>query len=160
MRATGFSADVRALIIDRSRGRCEIRWACDGDVVTQIHHRRPRGMGGSKRPSTNLASNGLGACTDCHAFIESNRALALECGWLIPQAEDRPETVPVMINRRRSLLEDDGTAVAIPTVTATCVHCPPFARTPSVFPDRDGAEAYADRHTRMYGHVVEIEEKA
>ena len=46
------------------------------------------------------------------------------------------------------------------TYLATCPHCPPFARAPSVFPDRDGAERFADRHTRMYGHVVEIEEKA
>lgn len=113
-RDTGFSPATRELIHARSGGLCEIRWCCDGDRATQIHHRRPRGMGGSRRASTNLASNGIDACTACHAFAESNRALALECGWLIPQAEDCPETVPVLINRRRSLLEDDGTVVHIP----------------------------------------------
>lgn len=111
---TGFSPQVRALIAERSSGLCEIRWCCDGDRATQIHHRRPRGMGGSRRESTNLASNGLHACTECHAFAESHRALALECGWLVPQSEECPETVPVLVNRRRSLLEDDGTVVWIP----------------------------------------------
>lgn len=110
----GFSPTTRDLILKRSDGRCEIRWCCDGDQATQAHHRRPRGAGGSRRESTNLASNALATCTACHAFVESQRALALECGWLIPQAEDCPETVPVLINRRRSLLEDDGTVVHIP----------------------------------------------
>lgn len=71
-------------------------------------------MGGSRRASTNLASNGIHACEACHAFAESQRALARECGWLVSQFEDCPETVPVLINRRRSLLEDDGSVVLIP----------------------------------------------
>lgn len=118
-RDTGFSPATRELIHARSAGLCEIRWCCDGVMMDQIHHRRPRGMGGSRRESTNLASNGIAACVDCHAFAESNRALALECGWLIPQAEDCPETVPVLINRRRALLEDDGTVVHIPNEAAS-----------------------------------------
>jgi 5-methylcytosine-specific restriction protein A len=156
---TGFAPAVRDLIAARSNGLCEIRWECDGDPATQIHHRRPRGMGGSKRESTNLASNGIHACTACHLFAELKRNLARECGWLVPQAEDCPEAVPVLINRRRSLLEDDGTVVVLPPpVSVTCPQCPEFARNPSIFPDRDGAEAFADRHARLNaGHIVEIE---
>lgn len=102
------------MVTERSGGRCEVRWCCDGDPATEQHHRRPRGAGGTRRESANLASNALAACSPCHAFIESNRALARERGWLIPQAEDFPETVPVLINRARCLLEDDGTVAVIP----------------------------------------------
>lgn len=114
-RPTGFPAVVREQIRERSGGRCEIRWACDGDTATQIHHRRPRGMGGSRRPSTNLASNGINACTLCHRWVETEgREIAQQCGWLVSQYTDDPEAVPVMVNRKWTLLGLDGSVVVLP----------------------------------------------
>lgn len=106
---------MRNIIAERSQGRCEIRWACGGDAATQVHHRRPRGMGGSSRESTNLPANGLAACTACHGWVETEgRELAKAMGWLVSQFEDDPETVPVMVNRQWSVLENDGTVAALP----------------------------------------------
>jgi len=45
---TGFPKKVRAIIEARAKGICE---RCQfTNVGLQIHHRRPRGMGGSKTP--------------------------------------------------------------------------------------------------------------
>jgi len=64
VRLTGFSPLVRSLIYERSAGRCEIcdEWASDA----QLHHRRARGMGSTRRPDTNLPSNALLLCAACH----------------------------------------------------------------------------------------------
>ena len=113
-RRTGFPASVLELVAGRSGGVCEVQWCCDGAPAAEYHHRRPRGAGGTRRESASLASNCLHACAADHAWIESNREYARDRGWLIPQGEDFPETVPVVYRGRRCLLEDDGTVVVIP----------------------------------------------
>ncbi|WP_374193334.1 HNH endonuclease signature motif containing protein [Mycolicibacterium sp. S2-37] len=65
----------------------------------EIHHRRPRGMGGSKDPLTNTAANGVLLCRSCHRWIELNRTAALEFGWLVRQGHDPRE---VAVNYRGS----------------------------------------------------------
>lgn len=78
-----------------------------------IHHRRPRGMGGSKRPETDLPANLLTLCgsgtTGCHGWVERNRGDALSAGFLLRQNQD-PEEVPVQTIRGRVLLTNDGHA--------------------------------------------------
>jgi 5-methylcytosine-specific restriction protein A len=89
---TGFATQVRAVIQQRSQGFCER----DGwNLATEIHHRRCRGMGSTKREATNQPSNGLHLCNACHRFIESHRREALEQGWLVRQ-HDEPLDVPVL----------------------------------------------------------------
>ena len=89
---TGFSRNVRNLLLARSKGGCEL---CFFGRVQQFHHRRPRGMGSTRRPETNWPSNGLAICEPCHRMVESNRQQALECGWLVPQRVD-PMSVPIL----------------------------------------------------------------
>ena len=89
---TGFSKPVRELILARSKGGCEIGFFC---YPEQIHHRRPRGAGGSKARDTNQAANGLALCAACHRMVESNREQALANGWLVLQGHD-PAAVPVL----------------------------------------------------------------
>ena len=89
---TGFSSATRRLILDRSGGVCE---RCGVRPVEALHHRRPRGMSGSRRADTNTPANCLASCNECHLYIESNRTEALEMGWLVRQGHD-PEHVPVM----------------------------------------------------------------
>lgn len=89
---TGFSPATRQIIIDRAGGVCE---RCAAGPIEQLHHRRARGAGGSKRADTNTPANALAVCSPCHAWIESNRIKALEMGWLVRQGLD-PEQVPVM----------------------------------------------------------------
>lgn len=102
--STGFPQRVINQIDDRSRGWCEV---CGEVRVQEHHHRRPRGMGGSRLDTTNRASNGLGLCTGCHRLIEGNRTVAKLHGWLVPQGAD-PSVRPVSYRGQPALLDDDG----------------------------------------------------
>lgn len=94
-RSTGFDENVKALILARSFGNCEIMMdrVCQLTATT-IHHRRPRGMGGTRREATNYADNGLAACGACHHIVETRREWAYENGFLVRQADD-PASVAV-----------------------------------------------------------------
>lgn len=99
-----FSPAVRDIIADRSGGLCEV---CGVDAGVQFHHRRPRGMGGTKRVSSASASNGLHVCGACHRLIESYRTVAKMLGWLVPTAAD-PTSRSVLYRGRWARLGDDG----------------------------------------------------
>ena len=73
----------------------------------QLHHRRPRGMGGSTAAETNRASNGLCVCVSCHSDIEANREDALKYGWLVRQGQN-PMEVSVLRKGMWVRLADDG----------------------------------------------------
>lgn len=107
-RKTGPSREVIDVVLARSGGNCE---AMITPVCTfageQIHHRRPRGMGGSRRESTNMPSNLVALCASCHEFCESHRAWALERGLLCSQQED-PRVKPVLWRGRERFLDDVG----------------------------------------------------
>lgn len=100
-KATGPTSDVVDAVLERACFSCEV---CDSalgpvrGVDFHIHHRRPRAMGGTERPDTNLPSNLLVLCPDDHGQIESRRAEALEAGCLVPQSGD-PAEVAVLIRR-------------------------------------------------------------
>lgn len=102
---TGFPKAVRDLIAHRSGGMCE---RCGVNRAVQIHHRRPRGIGGSRRPETNQAANGLHLCNGCHAVTESDRDEGLRHGWLVRQGRD-PKVVPVFRMGQWVQLNNDGT---------------------------------------------------
>jgi 5-methylcytosine-specific restriction protein A len=114
-RATGFSPHVRQVMAQRSTcsdetaiaAICEIRVECVGALAVTFHHRRPRGRGGSRRPDTNLASNGLAACTACHDWVELHRTAAKEKRWLLEQNQV-PADEPVLLRGVWVLLNDDG----------------------------------------------------
>lgn len=101
---TGFSSQVRHMIIQRADQWCE---SCGLQRGTEAHHRRPRGIGGTHRPCTNLPSNGLWLCRECHNTIESHRHNARANGWLVRQTED-PATVPVLYRGTWVMLDDLG----------------------------------------------------
>ena len=107
MRATGFPPKVRQQIVERSSGRCEVMAQGCTFTAQAIHHRRPRGMGGSRRPDTNTAANGLAVCDACHRWIESERDAALTLGWLVPQNQS-PKDVPVVYRGKRTLITAEG----------------------------------------------------
>jgi 5-methylcytosine-specific restriction protein A len=103
-RDTGPSAAVVALVRERASECCE---RCGNDWGTQLHHRRPRGAGGSKRESTNQAANCTWICGPCHAEIESRREWATVHGWLVSQHSD-PALVPVLTRHGWVLLTGSG----------------------------------------------------
>ena len=109
MSRTGFTAHASELILTRSEGACEIMSRVCVTTATDIHHRRPRGMGGTSRLETNLASNGIALCRRCHMYVESERDWARNKGFLISQHVD-PEFAPIHWRLAQwCLLKADGT---------------------------------------------------
>lgn len=104
MRSTGPSSTTRQLIWDRGNQICE---SCAVVPGTQIHHRKPRQLGGTRDEAINEPQNLLLLCNRCHAWIESNRTLAYEAGWLVHRNDD-PAEVPVVIGRRLVRLDRDA----------------------------------------------------
>lgn len=85
---TGFPKVVVAQIVARDLGRCA---RCGRHVAHlergpewAIHHRRPRGTGGTVVGWVNLAANGVLLCTGCHSWVETNRREARALGFLVP----------------------------------------------------------------------------
>lgn len=104
----GVTSRVRSLVQARAGMACErcgrnLSWS-----PGQTHHRRPRRMGGDRRPETNQAANLIYLCGTCHEWTESNRTKARGLGLLL---SDRamPAAVPVTCRHGRVLLADDGT---------------------------------------------------
>lgn len=110
-RPTGFAPKVREIIRQRAQNRCEICGEHTSDL--QIHHRRPRGMGGSRRSDTNTASAGLLLCLMDHHRIESHRTQAYDDGHLVRSGQS-PLATPVLYRGQWSLLDDLGYVYRIP----------------------------------------------
>jgi 5-methylcytosine-specific restriction protein A len=105
-RGTGPAPDVVDLVYDRAAHSCELCLVAVGPGRGddhELHHRRPRRMGGSLLPDTNLPPNLLLLCPDCHSTVERERAAAYEGGWLVRQG-DNPALVPVLIGAQRWVL--------------------------------------------------------
>lgn len=88
----GVTMRTRVRVLERDGWAC---WWCRTSVEADgysIHHRRPRGMGGSRLTDTNQPQNLLTLCgsgtTGCHGRVESNRAWAIEHGLLVRQGDD------------------------------------------------------------------------
>jgi hypothetical protein len=99
---------IRATLIQRSGGRCEV----SGERFTgpdgwSVHHRQPRGMGGTRNPRIHDLTNLLAVTGDgtrgVHGWIESHRDLAREHGWLVPWPLD-PATIPLTLHSGRVVL--------------------------------------------------------
>lgn len=94
-RTTGPGAPVRQAVHGRDEMTCQrcgrsVKW--DGG---QIHHRKPRSMGGTKDPAINDPANLVLVCNDCHGHIESYREQSYELGWLLSYGQD-PTQIPVL----------------------------------------------------------------
>jgi 5-methylcytosine-specific restriction protein A len=101
-----FTDKVREAVVERAGNRCE-RCGLPVNGKAQYHHRRPRGMGGSKDPVVGTAANCLFLHPACHTFIESYRQKALRSGYLVTQYQD-PEEIPVKRWDGWVLLGQDG----------------------------------------------------
>lgn len=116
---TGPHQDAVEAVYERASWSCERCSAAVGPVRGSdhhIHHRRPRGNGGTVRPETNWPSNLLLLCPTCHedgkTGVESRRTAALAAGWLVRQDAD-PAAVPVVIHGPRLVyLTEDGRYLA------------------------------------------------
>lgn len=102
MAGAAFSGRVRRIITERSAGRCEVCGLTK--MGMQIHHRRPRGMGGTVDGWVGDSPNGLMICPGCHRMVEARRQWAYEKGFLVRHGWRSPD-VPVMLWSGWSLLD-------------------------------------------------------
>jgi 5-methylcytosine-specific restriction protein A len=105
---------ARRVVQARSGMRCEKCATSTKYIGGQVHHRLPRGMGGTSEVAINSPSNLLNLCLTCHQWIESIRDEAYLYGWLVRQA-DNPAEVPVQTFEGWFLLLDDGTRTPTPS---------------------------------------------
>jgi 5-methylcytosine-specific restriction protein A len=108
--AAAFSTTTRRIVHARSGGRCE---GCRGEPATEMHHRLPRGQGGSHDPRKGLPCNALHLGPKCHRWAETNHPQVYELGWKIRHgADDDPCSIPATIHtpygRGSWLLTEDG----------------------------------------------------
>lgn len=88
MKALQITKATREIVEERSSGVCEV---CGQERATQMHHRRPRGMGGSRNAKIHEPSMLLHVGNGCHHYIEHNRNEAIAEGWLLETGDlDRP----------------------------------------------------------------------
>jgi 5-methylcytosine-specific restriction protein A len=113
-RQTGPDQKTRLLVHERDQSAC-VRCGKSADPWDmQVHHRRPRGMGGSRDPETNSPANLVVVCPGCHEWVESHRLEASSLGLLVPQRE-APSKWPVQHARLGFVfLLDDGTTEPVP----------------------------------------------
>lgn len=100
---TGPSQAIRQLVMERDGFqcvRCGHPVSGEPGIGYSVHHRTPRGMGGSKDPRLNLPSALLLLCgsgvTGCHGAVESRRDVAREHGYLVWRSLE-PTEVPVTV---------------------------------------------------------------
>lgn len=99
-----------AMAYQRAGNACEI---C-GVRGQNVHHRKARGMGGANQnvgPENLLVLCGSGT-TGCHGWIERNREMARQQGWLLGNGE-MPYKVPVAYRGHWHLLTQDGLALPV-----------------------------------------------
>ena len=94
----------------RSQGRCE-RCGKSESLRWSLHHRKPRGMGGSRDPMINSPANVILLCGSgtegCHGWVESNRQECYESGLLVHRNDD-PSEIPVTLRYGDVYLDDVG----------------------------------------------------
>ena len=127
------AATVRRVFFDRDGSACflcrrSLRWE-DRGFGWSMHHRKPRGSGGTKgaaaaaiaSPANALTLCGSGT-TGCHGWAEHFRARAIEIGVLISRNAVGPEFAPTAVRVQRNdgtwwLLTDGGRAVEVESKT-------------------------------------------
>lgn len=119
---TGFSPRVARQAFERDGGACfrcgrGLHWHQRGYAFS-IHHRRPRGMGGSRDPLIGSITNALTLCgsgvTGCHGWAEKYRAIAEHEGYLVRRGIDTPAGTRIKkLDGTWWLLTESGLAVEV-----------------------------------------------
>jgi hypothetical protein len=87
--------EIRFMVLQRAMYKCE---RCGGGATAfgfSVHHRLPRGMGGSKNSELHKPANLITLCGSgvdgCHGWVESNREQARLDGYLLFRIDSASE---------------------------------------------------------------------
>jgi 5-methylcytosine-specific restriction endonuclease McrA len=106
--STDVPDSVRQLVYRRADGCCE---SCGVYVPVgrrELHHRRPRGIGGTRPELTHRASNLLLLCKACHALVERHRVRARDAGLLVLQGAEPSRVLVTLHDGQQHALDDEG----------------------------------------------------
>ncbi|MCK9921626.1 HNH endonuclease [Frankia sp. AgPm24] len=99
---------TRVLVLARAGHHCE---SCGASLVGRpysLHHRRPKGMGGTRAelahsPANLVALCGLGNNSGCHGLVHQHPTAAQSGGFVVRRAAD-PTRIPVALHDGRLVL--------------------------------------------------------
>lgn len=84
----------RQIVQGRAFGRCERCLAVE--LCGDLHHRRPKGLGGSKAVDRHDVANLVHLCRSCHRWAHGNPTAAAAAGFLVPRSSGQHFTaVPI-----------------------------------------------------------------
>lgn len=101
---------ARSLVRSRDGHRCQMCGQSIVDTPSAIHHRIPKGMGGSallEHASNLIRLCGNGNADGCHGFAHSNPEWARAMGWILWRSQDSM-VVPVHTIEGWYTLDDLG----------------------------------------------------
>lgn len=114
------SVHTRRIVLERDQWSCVSCGRYLNLYDYSLHHRIPRGMGGTKAAWIDQPANLISLCgsgtTGCHGWVEhGDRGQAVEWGYIIRRgvaAQALPEAVKVLTYPRGWLLYDNAGGVA------------------------------------------------
>jgi hypothetical protein len=84
----------RQIVQGRAFGRCER--CLKATLCGHLHHRRPKGLGGSKAPDRHDVSNLVYLCPEDHQWAHGNPMAAAAAGFIVPRSSgNSPLQVPI-----------------------------------------------------------------
>ena len=104
---------ARRIVRDRDGHRCQICGLWPLFEYRSVHHRVPKGMGGSallESPANLVSLCGVGNADGCHGKAHSNPEWARNHGWIVSRSLD-PVEIPVDMWDGWHLLLDDGSRI-------------------------------------------------
>lgn len=112
VRATRKEIDAaRVVVAERDQDYCQMCGTRLWNQWRSVHHRTPKGMGGSallESPANLVTLCGLGNADGCHGKAHSNPHWARNHGWIVPRSLN-PLEVPVDMHDGWFYLLEDGT---------------------------------------------------
>jgi hypothetical protein len=98
---------TRRLVLARDGEKC---LRCLGEA-TDVHHRRPKGMGGTGNSYIKYGlANLVSLCRECHQWVHNNPSEAYRLGFLVHSGFD-PACIPIILKMLVVKLTPDGDIV-------------------------------------------------
>lgn len=111
----GIPAATRSMVLARAGHRCE---SCGTSILGtpySLHHRRPKGMGGTRAATVHSLVNLLALCgsgtTGCHGLVHLHPTAARDAGYLVHQGASPARVAVLVHDGRRVLLTAVGTYI-------------------------------------------------